>query len=528
MHICCAYVMYSRREKAPFSDLGFVPIGLSYISGALKQAGHTTEGFCNTLNISVDELFDKLEKKPDIFAVTVPSVYALTKTKELLADIKRRFKDAKIIVGGFYARILPESIIFDKNVDAVCIGEGEKAAVEYVRQAEKGIYEKADNLWIKQPDGSILKCDRSVFVEDIDSVTMDRQIWEKWFENGNLKKYFIIAQRGCYNQCVYCANNAIAQKSEGKYLRYRNIDSIIKELEEVREKFPKVDTVEFNADNIFSDMDYFYRLCDKLKIFNAAGEKKFKFEITGNCTPGLLEKHKDIVKRLKEVNIKKVYFSLESGSLDIRTKINRPYYANEDIIDFCLMLKKEKITTYVSIMYCYPFETAESCKETLQCIKKCKPDIIQLTFLRSLPHTRLNEYMERNGIPSITLSDIYRYIKFAVKLKIKKREILTFIDDIKNDFLIQRLSKKKKKYKNTAKFYFDRCDFKNAEKALNKLAEIDGSPWIYGDLAIAKMNMLDYKGAMEYFNMAVTGEKKEVYLQKMEECRARLKEEKQN
>ncbi len=294
MHICCVYMMFSKREQVAFLKLGFVPSGLSYISGALKQAGYTTEGFCNGIDDSLDKLFDRLEKNPDVFAVSVTSVYVLPKTIELIEKIKNKFKNTKIIVGGMYFILFQESrnLIFNKNIDAICTGEGEKAAVEYIRQVEGGRYVKTDNLLIKTPDGTILKCDKTVIFEDINSVPIDRRIWDNWFAND--KKYSICLQRGCPNKCLYCVNTAVAKQYSGKYLRYRNIKSVIDELKEARDKFSKIEIVEFNAENAFSDMDYFFRLCEELKKFNMTGSKKFNFEIVCKCTYQFLKKNQNI------------------------------------------------------------------------------------------------------------------------------------------------------------------------------------------------------------------------------------------
>lgn len=274
MHICCLYVIYNSREKFPFVELGYVPVGLSYLSGALKQAGYTTEGLCNNVNEPIDGLLDKLEKKPDIFAVTIPSIYSFSKAQELLAQIRNKFKDVKIIVGGLYPTLCPDNVVLNKNIDAVCIGEGERAIVEYAGQVQNNKYIKTDNLWIKNNEGTLLKCDKSVFVDDINSVPMDRQLWDKWFHNEKLNKYFLVIQRGCPYRCLYCANHAFAEKSQGQYLRYRSIESVIEEIKMIQKQYPKMDTIEFNADNAFADMDYFFSLFEALKKFNATQSKK--------------------------------------------------------------------------------------------------------------------------------------------------------------------------------------------------------------------------------------------------------------
>ena len=56
------------------------------------------------------------------------------------------------------------------------------------------------------------------------------------------------------------------------------------------------------------------------------------------------------------------------------------------------------------------------------------------------------------------------------------------------------------------------------KKYFNKVIISSDNYWIYGDRAIAKMCIGDYKGAIEDFDKALKLENKEVYKEKRQEC----------
>ncbi len=523
MHILCMYLMYSSGvvEMKQFLKWGYFPVGLSYISGALKQAGFTTEGtIVRNDKKDIEKLLDGLKTAPDVFAVSTTSLYAVKTMNTLIDAVKVKFPKAKILVGGLYSTLCPENIIMNSKVDAVCIGEGEKAAVEYVRQVEKGKFEKTDNLWIKDTDGSVLKCDRSLFVEDINSIPMDRKIWDEWCYNSESTIYVLNIQRGCIYNCFYCSNHAVSDKSEGKRLKYRNIDNAISELESVAKTHSNIRRIQLYADNIFSDMDYFFELFRKLKKLNKSLNNRFKFCITGNCTPGFLKKYPNMARYLGAANVIALMFGFESGSLEIRKKLNRPHYENDDVVKFAGLLRKENIETQMGLMYCYPFETDKTCDETVEHTRKIAPDLIKYTFLRSYPHTRLNAYIEENNIPQLTFKDVCRYLKTAIRLRIKISEFFDLVHGLIDVIKLNKKSLRNRSDIKLAKSYFNSGDFKKAAEIFERLIETDNSAWIYGDLAIAKMNIGDYEGALKHFDTVLKSniESKEMYSAKREEC----------
>ncbi|MDD5021458.1 MAG: radical SAM protein, partial [Endomicrobiaceae bacterium] len=411
----------------------------------------------------------------------------------------------------------------DKNIDAVCIGDGEKAVINYINILKNNeLNKKIDNLFIKQQDGSVLECDNSYFVDDIDSLPLiDRHMWDRWTFDKTQHK--VLVERGCPYRCVYCANNKLGQVSKGNYLRYRNINSIIEEFEYIIREYPQTNSFMLYAENIASDRIQFLKLCEALKEFNEKSENKINYTIILNVTKYFV-KNKEVFDAIKSANIKWVMFGFETASKEIRKKLNRPEYDNKDILKFCKEMKKRNIHTTIYAMYCYPYETRKSYNETVKWLRFFKPDAIGWFWMEPQKNTELyNRFFVRKDENYKTsylkkLINKWHFIIFKFKVYVTYKPFVETLFLSTEQFGIgeylfflwrkYNVSRRKRleKYKNIAKNYFDNKNFKQAIKYLNKIESI-GDSWIYADRAFANLKLGKKEEALEDINRAIELEK---------------------
>jgi hypothetical protein len=145
----------------------FLPIGLLKIASYLKNEGYN---FQLIRHDDYNNLEDKLQDfKPDIIFITSLFTYWAKYVKEAVQYYKNLYPNAKIIVGGIYASLMPEDCKNFTGCDEVHIGT----------------YKKAENLL---PDYSL--------------VDVDYQI--------------IHASRGCIRKCNCCGVYIIEPNMEFK------------------------------------------------------------------------------------------------------------------------------------------------------------------------------------------------------------------------------------------------------------------------------------------------------------------------
>lgn len=536
MHICCVYIRNSIHSSSEFShyDLRYdiMPLGISYISSSLKQAGHTTEMlFCVPGNCN-ETILRFVTKTPDVFAVSVVSENDFELAEQLFKIFKKYFPSVKIFVGGSYPTLVPEAVFKNGNIDVLCVGDGEKASVDYMKQLESGQFKKTDNLWIRTGK-EIIKCDKSVFTEDLDNLVYpDRKGWDRWVVY--CEQHKISLERGCVYQCVYCANHALSKTAKGRYVRYRSIEGIINEIQDIIKSYANVKSVYFDAENALSDVEYFRKFCLALAEFNGKLDVKLNFSLKLNFTPNLL-KDEQLIDLIKQANINWIHFGLESGSFEIRKSFQRPYYTNEQIIRFCEILKAHKIKILIHVMYCFPFETKKTYSETVACLKKCKADMLSLSWLTPIKNTKLHEQL-KDKILNASITEKFRYLSMRWRVYRTYKEFgealflsaepLRFFDKAVNLYKTQKEKRHKldENYKKKAKEAFDNKDYKKAIKYFDKVHISENESWIYGDRAIAEMNVGQYKAAMKDFSKALQFCPNEVYIQKKEECLKKIKE----
>lgn len=104
------------------------PIGLMYVAAALEKAGFEVQMLDNYLMKNpiseVKQLVFNL--KPQIVGITCGSA-TYSRCTETAKAIKETLPDCKIIVGGWHASYVPDSLLDNPEIDYVVMGEGERA-----------------------------------------------------------------------------------------------------------------------------------------------------------------------------------------------------------------------------------------------------------------------------------------------------------------------------------------------------------------------------------------------------------------
>ena len=147
-----------------------------------------------------------------------------------------------------------KQVIEEDGIDAICTGEGDNSFPEFIRKIEKGEDYSSTKTFHVKHKGKIYRNPLGNLVSDLNELPFpDRQIL--YDADPNLAavgtKSFVSA-RGCPYKCSYCFNKQYNDnyKGLGQILRVRSPELVIKEIEDVRARYP-LDTVTF-TDDIFT------------------------------------------------------------------------------------------------------------------------------------------------------------------------------------------------------------------------------------------------------------------------------------
>ncbi len=392
MNICCIYstenCVYGERPLRNFAD---IHLGLTYVATSLKKAGHTTQILVMTPYTDHEKMLRAYiqQHHPRLFCLT-----AVTTQYLLIRDIAKTIRaidpSIYIILGGVHASLNPENTIKEDCFDAICIGEGERAIVEYASQiqAEK-IPAHIKNLWIRSRETKeVERNEQAPFLNDLDRLPfLELLLWDKWVVD---KTQLISVQvgRGCPNRCTYCSNHALARLCEGKYVRFRSPENVIKELQQLLVQYPFTRGVYLFAETFSTNLKYTDTFCEQLVEFHKSLEHPPGFIMCFSPHKKLLNRP-DLLLKLKAANVS-INMALESGSERVRHDIlKRPKYTNADVIQFCQLARKVGIKVSLSNLIGIPGETLADYKETVDCLRQCNPYHANLFIYYPYPGTDL-------------------------------------------------------------------------------------------------------------------------------------------
>ncbi|MDD5136842.1 MAG: cobalamin-dependent protein, partial [Candidatus Omnitrophica bacterium] len=249
-------------------DSTYYKIGTDFDSDKVKEKNLAVRPFDLSKQVSVKSTdpYEDLDRLVNTFQ---PDLIAMSATEDTfylgLSFLKYIDKyGIPTIVGGVFATFAPEKVIRNKEIDIVCVGEGEDALLklcESIRDGED--YSGIPNLWVKSPDGKIRKNE----VRLVGSIDNNPLPDFSLFEDGRLyrpmagKVYRMLpveTHRGCPYQCNYCNSPAqirlYREAGAGNFFRKKSLKSVRRELEFYK-NVCKAEYFYFWADTFFAYTD---------------------------------------------------------------------------------------------------------------------------------------------------------------------------------------------------------------------------------------------------------------------------------
>jgi radical SAM superfamily enzyme YgiQ (UPF0313 family) len=193
-----------------------LPVGLTYVSASLKQAGHRVAFFgCTFSKNPPDELRSMIRSfRPAVvgFSVRNLDAYSRTKPESFLPPIRELVSVAKnenvvSVLGGTAFSTLPKPMLQYMGADYGIAGQGETSMVSLVESVKKGDLDSSipGLVW---KDGEEIRANTPSVVgyigrkNDWDLVDL-KKYKKKMFATG------VVATSGCQFLCNYCDSGAV-------------------------------------------------------------------------------------------------------------------------------------------------------------------------------------------------------------------------------------------------------------------------------------------------------------------------------
>jgi len=207
----------------------YMPIGILYLASYLEQNGFQIS-VIDLNRQSEFMLWDEVETS-EIIGISMLS-YARSQAFQIIRNIKSTYGDRKkIVLGGMFSSSMPKKLLDNFPIDAVVVGEGERAFLELCLE-----YQMTGQLSKQIYKAELMNLDNIPFpawrYSDFDcwkmQITQSRPDLEiNGLRIGNLRWSPIIASRGCFGRCIFC--NTF--KHWDYKMRFRSAKNIVDEIE---------------------------------------------------------------------------------------------------------------------------------------------------------------------------------------------------------------------------------------------------------------------------------------------------------
>ncbi len=347
----------------------------------------------------VGDLNKKIKEfKPDLIAVTT------TESTFLIAEYLLKKIDgehAPVILGGVFATSAPEVVIEFKEIDMLCVGEGEEMLLELCRKMRDGLdYKNVPGLWIKDneriiknPIGPPVDINENPTDYDVGMFDERRHYRPMDGRDGaKLYKLFSVeTERGCPYQCTYCnspSQQEIYKSQTGKsFFRKKSMRKVREEILHYKDNF--------GAEYIFFWADTFLAMSKRefKEFYEMYSEIRLPFWI--QTRPETMD-YTTFVK-LKDVGLDRVAIGIEQGNKKFRREVLGKKCSNEMYISAAKILHSLDIPFHTFNMIGMPYETPELVLDTIELNRQMNPDDAGCSIFSPFYGTPLRDLCVKEG-----------------------------------------------------------------------------------------------------------------------------------
>jgi len=327
--------------------------------------------------------------KPDIIGIS-SMTFQYKNTVLIASSLKKKYPWIKIVLGGYHATVMYKEI-YESNdkfyFDFIVRNEGE-IVFNQLLYALSDNEKKFDNIkGLSYFDGEKVFHNEKSSLLDLSKIKLpDRNIsnYNNYkFYNPIISKYktiaFIETSRGCYNNCNFCS----ITKMYGKTFRTYDLDRVIEDLKQVKEK--KVEAVLFVDDNILLDTDRFEKLCDMIIENNLN-----KIDYIVQCSSKGIAKSEKLVYKMRKAGFNIVFLGIENNS-----KENLKFFKKGDISNLTntavKYLHKHNLFIAGGLIIGLPDDNKKTIKTIFKFASRLNIDHLAVQIVTPYPKTGIRE-----------------------------------------------------------------------------------------------------------------------------------------
>lgn len=378
-------------------------LGIEYLSGMLRKAGHRTrlffdpalfdDGFLPSRRLSgffdYSEriIKDVLDYRPGLVCFSV-----LTFDFLWACGLSRRIRertDVPIVFGGMHPTFVPEEVLRNGDLDFVIRGEGEHALLDLVSALGQGNSPFGIENLCSRTNGDIVKNPLRPLVRNLDELPFpDKDLYvdqDQCFREG----YLLITGRGCPYNCSFCSNGALRSQYPGqRHVRRRSVDNVMAELLMAKERYGIRQVA-------IHDNDFCYQ---ESWLEEFSGKYKDRINVPFYCLarPGSINDR--VAKYLKSSGCIEVEIGVETLNEDIKERVLNRRESEEEVVRAIRTLKRHGLKCITDSLIGIPEQTEKDLTDLARFYVRERPGKTFLFSVSYLPKTRLVDIAREKGI----------------------------------------------------------------------------------------------------------------------------------
>ena len=389
----------------------YFPLGLTYLSGAVKQAGYD----CRILDMDAADAksgsfdfaheYDRYRQyvdalnnpehptwrhmrelikseSPDFIGITAMTT-KFGSVIQTARQCRQLLPQVPIIVGGAHASTMPDLTLEIPEVDVVVRGEAEETLPDLLNHLADG-KDLADVSGISYRHNGVARHnpDRP-YVQNLDSIPLpDRGALMHPEHYSSEDMGVMLNSRGCPFRCSYCFH------MWQRRVRYRSVDNIMSEIRAVRAAFG-TSQFHFKDDSFTVNRQQVTALCEAIK--------REPYRISWSCTTRVDLIDDEILRIMKEAGCNQVSVGIESGSKRILQETDKDI-THAQILEAAKRLNHHRIFWSGYFMIGLPNETEEDIRQTFAFLHKARPYYAGLGVYNPFPRTKLFDQGVQMGL----------------------------------------------------------------------------------------------------------------------------------
>lgn len=383
--------------------------GAGCMASVIINAGYDLTFFDTAYEPLVAVTSKILTSNYDIVLISATTLFYREAVK--LATSIKQASNLPVLLGGTHATIVREEVLKGcPHIDYICVGEGEEFILEFLSKFGTSDLLSIYNLGYRDTDGTIKvnPIRDCVNLDSLPKFRYDLFSPRSVVIQAPLPGFcYVYSTRGCPYACSYCCNSYYLSMYKKGFLRKRNIDNVIEELQYLKSTYP-VKIFYFGDEMILFDKDYVTELFTRVK--NEIG-------LPYGCMARVENVNSEIVKLFSNTGCKYVGMGIECGNEQFRKEFLNRHMTNSQIILAFRMLRNIEgimLTSYNMRGYPVPYDD-KLYEETGKLNDLVKPNIRQVSLFFPFPGTKLYDYcVENNLIDYDKLNGVTDYFRQSV------------------------------------------------------------------------------------------------------------------